>query len=53
MRQLLEDAIRRDPSIKAGANYYQLSKSPEGQALLQKLQDVRREISAKKKAAAP
>ncbi len=48
LRQILEDAIRRDPSIKSSANYYQLSKTPEGSALLQKLQDIRKQLKAKR-----
>ena len=53
MRQMLQDAIRRDPSIKSSANYFQLEKTPEGAALLKKLQEVRKALRDKKKQAAP
>lgn len=51
LKQVIEDAIRRDPSIQSGANYYQLEKTPEGQALLQKLQEVRQTLKTKRQAA--
>lgn len=53
LRQILEDAIRRDPSIRSSANYFQLSKTPEGVALLNKLKEVRSQLKAKRKAVKP
>lgn len=50
LRQMVEDAIRRDPSIKTSASYYQLSKTAEGQALLSKLQEVKKQIKLKRTA---
>ncbi len=51
LRQITEDAIRRDPTIKTAASYYQLQKTPEGQALLKKLQEIRKQLKAQKAAA--
>ncbi len=50
LKQIIEDAIKRDPSIKSSANYYELNKTPEGQALLLKLREVQKSLKAKKKA---
>ena len=51
MKQVLMDAIRRDPSIRSTPNFYQLQKTPQGQALLQQLRTVQKAVRDKKKKA--